>query len=233
MSEIGERPPLPPAGWYADPQAPTGPTGRRYWDGTGWTGHVVADPVAAVPLKAETTPDGQQLARWGRRLAAYAVDAAITWALAAVLGFPLLRSMIEEYVDLFRRSVDAAESGGRPPGQLDIYREVYPELLGYAAIALVVVLVYHSFSLRAWSATPGKLLLGLRVRPLEGPGRLSWSMIARRVGSTWVLGIVVGTVPVVGSLGGLYLWLDGLWPLWDQQRRALHDKVAGTAVVRV
>ena len=27
--------------------------------------------------------------------------------------------------------------------------------------------------------------------------------------------------------------LDGLWPLWDPNRQALHDKIVGSAVVRV
>jgi uncharacterized RDD family membrane protein YckC len=32
---------------------------------------------------------------------------------------------------------------------------------------------------------------------------------------------------------GLYLIVDSLWPLWEGQRRALHDLGTGTRVVRV
>lgn len=32
---------------------------------------------------------------------------------------------------------------------------------------------------------------------------------------------------------GLYLIVDSLWPLWEGQRRALHDLGPGTRVVRV
>ena len=32
---------------------------------------------------------------------------------------------------------------------------------------------------------------------------------------------------------GLFTLLDGLWPLWDPRRQALHDKIAGSVVVRV
>ena len=33
----GRPPPLPPAGWYADP---SGQPGERWWDGRGWSEHV-------------------------------------------------------------------------------------------------------------------------------------------------------------------------------------------------
>jgi len=32
---------------------------------------------------------------------------------------------------------------------------------------------------------------------------------------------------------GLYSLLDVLWPLWDDKKQAIHDKIAGTNVVRV
>jgi uncharacterized RDD family membrane protein YckC len=37
----------------------------------------------------------------------------------------------------------------------------------------------------------------------------------------------------LGSLLASGCWLlNYLWPLWDQHRRAIHDKIAGTNVVR-
>jgi len=46
------------------------------------------------------------------------------------------------------------------------------------------------------------------------------------------LGSAVAVVPLVGLLGWVYSLLDDLWPLWDGQRQALHDKAARTNVVR-
>ena len=43
---------------------------------------------------------------------------------------------------------------------------------------------------------------------------------------------LLGLVPFVGSIGGLYSLLNYLWPLWDGKKQALHDKVAKTNVVR-
>ena len=34
------------------------------------------------------------------------------------------------------------------------------------------------------------------------------------------------------TIGPLYVLVDVLWPLWDAKKQALHDKVAGTAVVK-
>jgi uncharacterized RDD family membrane protein YckC len=39
-------------------------------------------------------------------------------------------------------------------------------------------------------------------------------------------------VPILGSVLGLYPVLNLLWPLWDDKKQALHDKVAKTNVVR-
>ena len=38
-------------------------------------------------------------------------------------------------------------------------------------------------------------------------------------------------VPLAGQFVPFLSLLDGLWPLWDDKRQALHDKVAGTNVV--
>lgn len=43
--------PLPPAGWYPDPE---GGSGTRYWDGSAWTAH--ASPAPATPPSAPGYP---------------------------------------------------------------------------------------------------------------------------------------------------------------------------------
>jgi len=42
--------------------------------------------------------------------------------------------------------------------------------------------------------------------------------------------IVVGLFRIIPFFG-LFTLLDGLWPLWDPRRQALHDKIAGSVVV--
>ncbi|HWK26169.1 MAG TPA: RDD family protein [Solirubrobacter sp.] len=81
-------------------------------------------------------------------------------------------------------------------------------LLAWAPLALLYALRAH---------TLGRLLAGTRV--VRPGGRLTAARAAFRELAKWVL-------------WPLTLGLDVLWPLWDEQRRALHDFAAGTRVVR-
>ena len=81
-------------------------------------------------------------------------------------------------------------------------------------------------------ATPGKLLIGLRVRLREqarpDAARHRPAALGRPVRRRHPR-----LVPYVGSITGLYSLLDYLWPLWDDKKQAIHDKIAKTNVVRV
>ena len=99
-------------------------------------------------------------------------------------------------------------------------------------IYLVVGFVYQVGFLMAVQATPGKLLLGLRVRLRERPGRLPfWSVLLRWFSQSGYS--ILSVVPILGSFLGLYWLVDHLWPLWDGKKQAIHDKLARTNVVRV
>lgn len=245
-----------PAGWYPDPDPDQPePRGQRYWDGQQWTEHVQpppGQPVAGqqpgygsapayapgapygggVQIARATTPDGQELAGWWMRVAAYLLDGVIVGVLSAIIAFPWMRQIFEAYGDFFASAVDAAESGsGTVPGQTEFMAQIAGPLVTVSVIGLGISLVYHAGFLKWRAATPGKLALGLRVRLRETPGPLSWSTILKRwAGQNWYA--VVSAVPVLGGIASLYPLLDGLWPLWDSRKQALHDKVAATNVVR-
>jgi uncharacterized RDD family membrane protein YckC len=238
-----------PAGWYPDPDTsnPGAPQGQRYWDGQQWTEHVAAPvappagPVAAyapmapsggtyAPLVA-TTPDGEPLAGWWQRVGAYLIDILIVTPLVVILGWPWIREIGSAYGDLVTQSIDAAETGGSLPDQGDLLAEVLVPFLLLTLVGLLVNLVYNAGFLKWRSATPGKMVVGLRVRLRETPGPLSWgTVLLRWAGTNWYA--VLSFVPVLGTLLGLYPLLDVLWPLWDDKKQALHDKVAKTNVVR-
>src|SRR6476659_2826124 len=68
--------------------------------------------------------------------------------------------------------------------------------------------------------------IGIRVRRADAPGPLDIvTAIRRRLLSALQL------VPFVSGAYFIVFLLDGLWPLWDDKRQALHDKVARTQVV--
>jgi uncharacterized RDD family membrane protein YckC len=103
-------------------------------------------------------------------------------------------------------------------------------MLGLAA-AYVVVLAIYTLGFWRWKqATPGKLMVGLRIRRRETPGPMPWpTMLARFL---FVQALALGAyVPWLGFLFLIAGLLDYLWPLWDEKKQALHDKVARTNVV--
>jgi len=70
--------------------------------------------------------------------------------------------------------------------------------------------------------TLGKKALGIRVRNVEQDRAIGYGSSAGRYFITVAFGIFY--VPLL---------LDYLWPLWDKQHQAFHDKVASSIVVRV
>jgi uncharacterized RDD family membrane protein YckC len=96
---------------------------------------------------------------------------------------------------------------------------------GWAAALLVFAAVYTIVPTALFGQTAGKLAVGTRV-VVDGEGGLpGWRrsvvrwLVSEGLGQLPVLGLVVSLV-VVGSI------------LLDPRRRGLHDKAAGTVVVR-
>jgi uncharacterized RDD family membrane protein YckC len=74
--------------------------------------------------------------------------------------------------------------------------------------------------------TWGKQLVGVRVTRDNGePMDVGWGMLRE---------VVIKRIVFWGfgsSFAGIPALLDGLWPLWDDENRALHDMIASTHVV--
>ncbi len=94
--------------------------------------------------------------------------------------------------------------------------------------------------------TPGKRLMGIRVVKRNGDPAGWWRMFARETLIKWFL-ILNGLVWLPADLlldllpplllfilnsFGIVIAVGYLLPLWERNRRALHDKVVGTVVVR-
>lgn len=246
-----------PAGWYPDPdpEVPAERRGQRYWDGATWTEHVQPPPGAApqaaapgspyspmpgygalpgyggAPAVVPATPDGERLAGWWQRVAAYLVDVVIMTPLVFVLAWPWMSDILSAYTGLVDEAMDASRSGGPMPDQAGLLGEIVVPMLMVTVIGVAVNFVYNVTFLKWRAATPGKMAVGLKVRLRETPGPLSWgTVLLRWLGQNWY-GIASG-VPILGSVVSLWPVVDLLWPLWDDKNQALHDKVAKTNVVR-
>lgn len=225
-----------PAGWHPDPYPaqPGQPAWLRYWDGSRWTEHTAgaASPAPGSSTRATTTPDGVPLAGWWRRVGASLIDSLILTPLNAVLLIPFYGPVAAEFRRFIAEIEASVESGS---GQLPVFTlstEIYVLFVQMAAVCLAFSLLWTFVWLRWKQATPGKLALGMRIRLREAPGRLSWGTIGLRWSAQSGVALIA-LVPFAGSVVALYQILDGLWPLWDGRRQALHDKVARTNVVKV
>ncbi|GAB2991314.1 RDD family protein [Nocardioides montaniterrae] len=235
----------PPAGWYPDPTAPyADPPHMRYWNGAAWTEHASSPPAAGMPptqgVGTATTPDGVPLSGWWKRVLAYLID-------GLVIGVPTLivvAPQLGDLLDVMRDQMHQAEAHpGMSTHAFDARSAHIFHTMSLHQLPIVLLsLVYFAGMLRWKGATLGKLATGLRVRLREQPGQLPWGAVLRRVGILNGLSLVpsllgaVGLEQVGSPLGiliGIFVTVDVLWPLWDKNRQALHDKVAGTNVVKV
>jgi uncharacterized RDD family membrane protein YckC len=178
----------------------------------------------AYQSRLPVTADGVPLAGWWQRVLAVVVDSILVSLVAGLLSSPLLVRIGGRLVEIFN---EAVRTGGNPLlTGLQVLTPAETALL--TLIQLSVAAAYHAIFLRTKAATPGKLVVGLRVVPVDqGRNRapLGWGTIVVRI-LVW-LGPMASAVLIAVRL------VDVLIPLWQPKRQALHDLAAKTQVVRV
>jgi uncharacterized RDD family membrane protein YckC len=208
------------------------PPAQRWWDGAAWTEHLAPGAPVVQPVGPPTTPDGALLAGWGQRLGAYLLDILILLPVMVVASVPFWGQIGDAFSDYWHQVSSSIDSGADAPSSTDLQAELTRAFLAIGLISTAINLVYHVGFLMWKQATPGKLMLGLRVRRREVPGPMPLGTILLR----WLTQFgpsTVGSIQYVSYLVSVYSVLDGLWPLWDANRQALHDKAAKTNVIRI
>lgn len=220
-----------PAGWYNDPQDPAS---QRYFDGGFWTDH--RRPAQPPPYQGfgyqplvPSTPDGVALSGWWKRVGARIVDGLIVGVGSLPLTGYFIVKEVEALIDFERRTFDDALAG-KSAFNIALPWEVYRWMIPATIIALIVSFAYEYLFLTRSGATPGKKALGISVRLRDVAGPPPGLAVAKRFGLYNGLSLL-GGIPLVGGLFGLLGMLNDLWPLWDDKKQALHDKVAATNVV--
>ena len=191
-----------------------------------------AGPVGYAPAlpQPRTTPDGQPLSGWWRRVLAQVIDSLILSPVIIGILAAFVAARWGEFSTWFDEYSRAVDAGRTPPAPPELFQPFSAEMFGMAAAYAVVVGVYTLGFWRWKQATPGKLAAGIRIRRREAPGPMPWSTMLRRFLFVQALAFAA-YVPWVGFVAILVSLLDVLWPLWDSRNQALHDKVAGTNVV--
>ena len=103
-------------------------------------------------------------------------------------------------------------------------------LFAYVSLLFAALLLYAPLLMRRDGPnngqTWGKQLLGIRVVRTNGvPMDFGHSAIREALVKGLGLGVASSIIPFIPYL------LDALWPLWDDEHRAIHDMIVGTRVV--
>jgi uncharacterized RDD family membrane protein YckC len=220
--------PLPQGGgWQAQNPQQQGPGG--YETGTQFPGqHAGAGqspypyggqypgaPQSQTWMRGPVTSDGVPLASWGKRLGAWLIDGVIILVVGGAFGW----FGTPQLGELFGELGDAASSND--PATIEaITQDLTGPMVQMSLIMWLFATVYCILFWTTTAQTPGKMVIGISVRAADRPGPLTLgTSVLRRL------------VPLAGQFIPFLSLLDGLWPLWDNQRQALHDKVAKTVVV--
>lgn len=230
------QPPADPYGW-GPPQpgpppadqrpAPGPPSWQQGQPGQQWRGG------AAPGVSGPTTPDGVPLASYGQRVGAALLDGLLTGLLVTIFGGWFLWKAMQPWWTEFIRAVETNDTNAMDNLSLNLADTMNGGyFLAYAVVALLVQLAYQVYFLTRDGATPGKKALGISVRLRERPGPLTLVDALRRQLLNIGISLVSLLPGIVSLLGSLVALADVLWPLWDPNRQALHDKIAATNVVR-
>lgn len=149
-----------------------------------------------------------RVARAWRRFASGAIDLLILSITAGPLHWLLTRLVPGSGLAPGARGWDAALTIGTMP---------LGSLLMRAAPFLLMCALYLFLFSALTGKTPGQTVLGVRVVDGHGGRPALWRAGLR------VMGLGLGLLPIA---------LGPLWALFDMERRALHDHLAGTWLVR-
>lgn len=178
--------------------------------------------------RVPTTPDGEQLSGWWRRLIAFFIDGIIVFTLAVAIAWHWLHPWVHTVTTWYDSVLTAAENHqSQPPAPSGLYDIPWQ----YPVVAFLIYLVYE-VGLTVWRGqTLGKMVTGIRVRGADTTAPPSVQAATIRVCiKQWA--VVVGGITGLSTVGSLFQLLDGLVPLGDARKQAIHDKGAKTYVVR-
>lgn len=191
-------------------------------------GYGAAQPAPGHP---DASPDPTQahgerapLASWGRRAGAYLLD-----AIPLVILTMLLLQMLGVTAAL-TSAIEAGDAGAIDEANAMV-AALSPTGMAITVANLLFAALYNIGFHVARGATPGKMLVGIRVRQVERDRNPVLSQASIRWLVQFGPGVLNG-LPLIGMLSGFFSIADHLWPIWDAESQALHDKVGRTLVVR-
>ncbi|HEX6932507.1 MAG TPA: RDD family protein [Streptosporangiaceae bacterium] len=177
-----------------------------------------ARPVSEAQPSVAGSAAGDLAPRW-RRLAAFVIDAIVLTLATGALWGRLLASLANRLASA--TSIDPGKPAARGAVGRVLAHTIGPYLIVLAATIILAILYYWLLT-GYWATTIGKRSAGLWVVTARDRTRIGLPRSFLRA-LVFVLG---------GEVVPLFFLADNGWLLGDRRRQALHDKVAGTLVVR-
>ena len=173
--------------------------------------------------------DGMPLSGWWRRVGALIVDWVLVGLLCLPFALPRIAASSDQLNAYWQQAMEAAANGATvapaPPEQL------VTDIAMISLVQTVVYLLLDAYLLSRSGVTPGRRLTGIRVRPVGREETVPMAIGLRRSVIKNVSNLFGGVV-LLSTIAGIFQIVDYLWPLGDRGRQSLHDKAAGTEVVR-
>jgi uncharacterized RDD family membrane protein YckC len=177
-------------------------------------------PLPSFPTagdEARTLEGATPYAGWWRRVVAYLLDGllvgVVAIALTAATGHHEPWTVFHSHVvDGQRRLV--------PIGS---------KLLFFTTVETLLAFCYAAgFLASAWQATPFMRALGIHIARATDLGHVGLGRSSGRAAIFQGVTVLAARIP----FGSLLILVDLLWPLWDARNQTVHDKLAGTVVLR-
>jgi uncharacterized RDD family membrane protein YckC len=163
------------------------------------------------PLGAPVPAGRYVLAGWGRRAGAHIIDMLIVGVGAVILVVAITAPFSVGFFASDNTGVVALIVGG---------------ILAIICVSIVALLYAPALMARTNGKTLGRMATGIRVVRASGePITFGFAMLREVAVKALLFGIAGGIT------GGLANLVDYLWPLWDEENRALHDFVVNTRTI--
>ena len=159
----------------------------------------------------DTLTGTQVLSGWWRRAAAQVID-------GLIVGFGAVLLLV---------ALTAPFSIGFFAGDtVGIVSLLVGAFIGVLCVTFVALLYAPAMMARTNGKTVGRIVMGIRVVRANGqPVDFGYAMLREVVVKALLGGICASLT------GGLSWLVDNLWPLWDEENRALHDFVVDSRVI--
>jgi len=151
------------------------------------------------------------LAGWWRRVGAQVIDGLLVSVVAAVLFVAITAPFS---VGFFAND------------EVGVVAVIVGALLALLCVAIVALLYAPALMARTNGKTLGRMATNIRVIRTDGQAITFGFAMLREVAVKTLLVGIASTLT-----GGIGYLIDVLWPLWDEENRALHDFLVNTRTV--